>query len=522
MSDSEHRLVEHKPKEILPSLISMTLKAQDLKGNWRKLSSSSFPTKLVFMWVTIAFLVLIVSSFSYYSNFTSDKSTSVKDEYISLVDNYNIPEDEQWKVDRIVEEMGLHNNVTINTLFLLAVATFCGILGGLVSFILYYYEFFFKNGYNAVASDFLSVDLILLECESGSDEKNESKKNERLLLLRRLLYECEEKYLRSVSFSLEAKSFVHAYVIVGVVASYIVPLFLHLIGSHHIRETKTDSTIFLVVGGFCLLAAVYSKSFIKSMADKSIFDTLKNIEGRQGKYMVDTDAKFMEAKEKMAEAELGMSNTIKEFEDKVASNNEVIDRLTEELNLRNQEMNENRHKISLLTARQCFDKYWNMRVNLLQDLPELKAKGSKEIAEALVAKHGVELLEVELKKAYSEIQLALSFKRNAETCVVYANVASAIGRVLRDDPREMIEHGLSMLEDAIKDSEKLEDFKNYGGFIYWNAACYISLLQRPEHKKACGYLKKAIEYAPDFNDDLKSDEDLGYLRNTDEYKVEFA
>ena len=64
------------------------------------------------------------------------------------------------------------------------------------------------------------------------------------------------------------------HIIVGVGAAFIVPVFLNMISSRLISEiTGTDLTSellskLLVLAGFCLLAAVSSRTFIRSMTDR--------------------------------------------------------------------------------------------------------------------------------------------------------------------------------------------------------------------------------------------------------------
>lgn len=64
------------------------------------------------------------------------------------------------------------------------------------------------------------------------------------------------------------------YIIVGVGAAFMVPVFLNMISSRLISEIKGDTvdseilSKLLVLAGFCLLAAVSSRAFIRSMTDR--------------------------------------------------------------------------------------------------------------------------------------------------------------------------------------------------------------------------------------------------------------
>jgi len=56
----------------------------------------------------------------------------------------------------------------------------------------------------------------------------------------------------------------------GIGASFLVPLFLNMISSDIIKETRNDAYKFLVLAGFCLVAAFSSRTFIKTLSSKVI------------------------------------------------------------------------------------------------------------------------------------------------------------------------------------------------------------------------------------------------------------
>ena len=56
----------------------------------------------------------------------------------------------------------------------------------------------------------------------------------------------------------------------GLVASGVVPLFLSTIHSDMLREPNLSTTSYLEFAGFCLLAAVFSRKFLESVADKAL------------------------------------------------------------------------------------------------------------------------------------------------------------------------------------------------------------------------------------------------------------
>lgn len=56
-------------------------------------------------------------------------------------------------------------------------------------------------------------------------------------------------------------------IVIGIGASLLVPLFLNMISSNLLEETKGNYDKTLVFAGFCLIAAIASRSFIDSVAD---------------------------------------------------------------------------------------------------------------------------------------------------------------------------------------------------------------------------------------------------------------
>ena len=56
--------------------------------------------------------------------------------------------------------------------------------------------------------------------------------------------------------------------VVGICASYLVPLFLNMISSDLMRQMDQDASRLLVFVGFCLIAAITSTAFIRSLSDK--------------------------------------------------------------------------------------------------------------------------------------------------------------------------------------------------------------------------------------------------------------
>jgi hypothetical protein len=56
--------------------------------------------------------------------------------------------------------------------------------------------------------------------------------------------------------------------IIGISASFLMPLFLNMISSDLIEESRTDIYKLFIFSGFCLVAAISSKAFIQSVSQK--------------------------------------------------------------------------------------------------------------------------------------------------------------------------------------------------------------------------------------------------------------
>ena len=64
------------------------------------------------------------------------------------------------------------------------------------------------------------------------------------------------------------KSSVLRSLVVGIGASFLVPLFLNMISSDLMRQIDQDEGKLLVFVGFCLIAAITSSAFIRSLSDR--------------------------------------------------------------------------------------------------------------------------------------------------------------------------------------------------------------------------------------------------------------
>ncbi len=60
------------------------------------------------------------------------------------------------------------------------------------------------------------------------------------------------------------------FLITGLCAALLIPLFLSTISSHLMADAQKDPVNYFVFGGFCLLVAIFSKQFLTSLSDKII------------------------------------------------------------------------------------------------------------------------------------------------------------------------------------------------------------------------------------------------------------
>jgi hypothetical protein len=71
----------------------------------------------------------------------------------------------------------------------------------------------------------------------------------------------------------------------GLAASFVVPLFLNTISSSLLAESKTDPLKLFVFAGFCIIAAISSKAFIKSLT-KRILEKVEQVDKKQAEMEV--------------------------------------------------------------------------------------------------------------------------------------------------------------------------------------------------------------------------------------------
>ncbi|PKG58008.1 YEATS-associated helix-containing protein [Shewanella sp. GutDb-MelDb] len=105
------------------------------------------------------------------------------------------------------------------------------------------------------------------------------------------------------NYKVESRSFFA----LGVLASLLVPLFLHLIGSNITTDTISKPGNLLVYAGFCVIAALSSKRFISQVAEKAL---AKANQSEESTKQVDQRVHELEAelREKELHSEKHLSN----------------------------------------------------------------------------------------------------------------------------------------------------------------------------------------------------------------------
>lgn len=90
-------------------------------------------------------------------------------------------------------------------------------------------------------------------------------------------------------------------ILIGVGASCLVPLFLSMISSNLIENSRSDDKYFFTFGGLCIIAAIFSNKFINSIGEK----VLKEVEQtKEGVNDIKTHNKFKDKLTKTIEEQL--------------------------------------------------------------------------------------------------------------------------------------------------------------------------------------------------------------------------
>ena len=95
-------------------------------------------------------------------------------------------------------------------------------------------------------------------------------------------------YLQTYESKNENKLLFWKCIIIGIGASFLVPLFLQTISSAIITSCEQNSKDYLVFGGFCLIASIFSKRFIETLGDK-ILQKAKDAEKKAEELKVEVE-----------------------------------------------------------------------------------------------------------------------------------------------------------------------------------------------------------------------------------------
>lgn len=85
--------------------------------------------------------------------------------------------------------------------------------------------------------------------------------------------------------------FPFSFMIMGVAAAFLVPLFLNTISSTLIQDTRNDPSKLFILIGFCIAAAIYAKQFIGSVAKKALEESEKALAESKKAKVLATEAK---------------------------------------------------------------------------------------------------------------------------------------------------------------------------------------------------------------------------------------
>jgi fluoride ion exporter CrcB/FEX/DNA-binding MarR family transcriptional regulator len=102
------------------------------------------------------------------------------------------------------------------------------------------------------------------------------------------------------------KKSIWGYIVLGIVAAFVVPLFLNMISSNLLEIGQSNHLALFVFCGFCLVAAVFSKSFLENMYGKimqqvnKVQDEVKELKEQESEPEL-TDSVITESKQQDSE-----------------------------------------------------------------------------------------------------------------------------------------------------------------------------------------------------------------------------
>lgn len=410
--------------------------------------------KLIFSWIACS-IAIIGLGISLSLNITSSNSNIVWGENIEQeLADYALNLEQTVGIKKVFDTYKLTSSSDIKEIahlvIIITIAIACGIWGGIAAYIMTFVQ------------NLSSVSFT----ESGDDKDKQ--------------LDFYENY---------NKNNLHASVLVGIVASSMVPLFLTIIGSNHLDIAGTPSSYLLIIG-FCLLAAVFSRQFITKLADKAINQKFSALESQQTGASVKLDKTLQELKKSAAE-----------------------------LSKQREVNTNNSFKIAIVEAQEHFGKYKYSRE---QHTKDDKLDVSRDISD--MPNDKIASCKAELNQAISKIDEALEIKTSARALCMKGNYLRQL-YMLTSNKDELVK-AKDLLKGVIDNPYDHFDFTKYSSHSHWNLAVYYILLGDLEEggkmKLILDHLTQAIDIDENLKEKLGSDKDLKVIREHTLFKERFA
>ena len=254
-------------------------------------------------------------------------------------------------------------------------------------------------------------------------------------------------------------------------AALLVPLFLHVIGSNIIEKAENDYKFLYVYLGFCVLAAIYSRKFIESVADRA-FKTAEDAKTSVEDSIVKQETHQRAQLKREQEAEAKMIAQKLEYEQKLVEQQEKLVQNTEDL--------KKLHKQEIANT---------LSGEVRQKLIEL-IKGFEHISKKLpLDMSAMKAIKGKVESCILTLNNSLDIVKLPRTYGLKGNAYYLLYRVTEDlhylqEALETINLGLNIKSDNLDIS--------ITGHLYFNNACYSALLNQ-DHTKVIDFLKKAIK-----------------------------
>jgi tetratricopeptide (TPR) repeat protein len=92
-----------------------------------------------------------------------------------------------------------------------------------------------------------------------------------------------------------------SFIVMGIAAAFLVPLFLNTISSTLLKDTESDPSKLFILIGFCIAASMYAKQFIGSVAKKALEESGKSrAESKEAKVIAKQSERVAQSAESKA------------------------------------------------------------------------------------------------------------------------------------------------------------------------------------------------------------------------------